>query len=70
MPVDVAVKNSMDALRAANDRINGLDHAGIVEAVTRPDVHRGWIEAHLIRRRAPHPDRLAPLAEAIRTVGG
>ena len=70
MPVDVAVKNSMDALRAANDRINGLDHARIVEAVTRPDVHRGWIEAHLIRRRAPHPERLAPLAAAIRTVGG
>jgi len=31
MPVDVALKLSMDALRAANDRINGLDHARFVE---------------------------------------
>jgi xylose isomerase len=67
MPVDVALKNSMDALRAANDRVNGLDHARIVEATTRPDKHRGRIEAMLIRARAPHPDRLPPIEDALAT---
>ena len=65
MPVDVALKNSMDALRAANDRINELDHARIVEATMRPDAHRGLLEAMLIRARAPHPDRLPPIDEAL-----
>jgi xylose isomerase len=65
MPVDVALKNSMDALRAANDRINALDHARIVEAAERPDRHRGLIEALLIRARAPFPDRLPPLERAL-----
>ncbi|HSR70300.1 MAG TPA: TIM barrel protein [Acidobacteriota bacterium] len=65
MPVDVALKISMDALRAANDRINGLDHAGIVEAMMRPDVHRGWIEAHLVRQRAPDPAALPPIEETL-----
>lgn len=67
LPVDVALKNSMDALRAAADRIEGLDHAGILEAVARPDERRGWIEAHLIRRRAPDASRLASLEDAIST---
>lgn len=65
MPVDVALKNSMDALRAANDRINELDHARIVEATMRPDQNRGLLEAMLIRARAPHPERLAPLDQAL-----
>jgi xylose isomerase len=65
MPVDVALKNSMDALRAANDRINGMDHARIVEASMRPDAHRGWLEAMLTRARAPHPERLPPIEQAL-----
>jgi xylose isomerase len=65
MPVEVAIRNSMDALRAANDRINGLDHARIVEATARPDAHRGWLEAYLIRQRSPHPERLRPIEQAI-----
>ena len=65
MPVDVALKNSMDALRAANDRINGLDHAAVIEATTAPARNRGWLEAYLIRARAPGSSRLAPLAEAL-----
>ncbi|MEM7583747.1 MAG: TIM barrel protein [Acidobacteriota bacterium] len=68
MPVDVALKNSMDALRAANDRINGMDHASIVEASMRPDRHRGWLEAYLIRQRASNPDALPPLAKAVQSV--
>lgn len=70
MPVEVAVKNSMDALRAANDRINGLDHARIVEACMQPDRHRGWLEAYLIRQRAGSGERLPSLDEALREVGG
>ena len=61
MPVETAVRNSMDALRAANDRINELDHEAILHAQMNPDKARGWLEAHLIRARAPHPERLAPL---------
>jgi xylose isomerase len=62
MPVQVALRNNMDALRAANDRINELDHEKVLWATEHPDQARGWLEAYLIRARAPHPERLAPLA--------
>lgn len=61
MPVDVALRNCMDALRAANDRINSLDHEAIVWAVNHPDKARGWLEAYMIRQRATFPDRLPTL---------
>jgi xylose isomerase len=61
MPVDTALRISMDALRAANDRINELDHEAILYAQMNPDKARGWLEAYLVRARAPHPDRLPPL---------
>lgn len=63
MPVDMALKISMDALRAANDRINSLDHESLVWASEHPDKARGWIEAYMVRARAPHPEKLAPLAK-------
>ncbi len=66
MPVDVALKISMDALRAANDRINSLNHEQIIDASMKPEQHRGWIEAYLIRARSSHPDRLPPLEETLR----
>lgn len=61
MPVDVALRNNFDALRSMNDRINELDHESILFATHHPDEARGWLEAHLIRARAPHPERLSPL---------
>jgi xylose isomerase len=61
MPVEVALQNSMDALRAANDRINNLDHEAIIWATEHPDRARGWLEAYLIRARASQPERLSPL---------
>ncbi|MCH8212029.1 MAG: DUF4340 domain-containing protein, partial [Planctomycetes bacterium] len=61
MPVDTAIRISMDAIRAANDRVNELDHEAIMFAHEHPDKARGWLEAHLIRARAPHPDRLMSL---------
>jgi len=64
MPADTALRISMDALRAANDRINELDHESAVYAVNRPDKTRGWVEAHLIRARAKYPEKLAPLGRA------
>ena len=70
MPVEIAIRNSIDALRAANDRINGLDFERIVEATMRPDSHRGWIEAYLIRQRAPAGSRLPPIEEALEPSGG
>jgi xylose isomerase len=61
MPVAVAVRNTIDALRAAADRINHLDHERILWAVTHPDRARGWLEAYLIRQRARRPETLGPL---------
>jgi xylose isomerase len=61
MPVEVALQNSMDALRAANDRINNLDHEAIIWATEHPDRARGWLEGYLIRARASQPERLSPL---------
>lgn len=61
MPVDMAIRISMDAIRAANDRINELDHEAILYATTHPDQARGWLEAYLVRARAPHPERLPSL---------
>jgi xylose isomerase len=61
MPVDVALRNSMDALRAANDRINHMDHEAIIWATEHPDKARGWLEAYLIRQRARNPEILGPM---------
>ena len=61
MPVETALRNNFDALRAANDRINELDHEAILFAHQHPERARGWLEAYLIRQRAPHAERLAPL---------
>ena len=61
MSVDDALKVSMDALRAANDRINELDHEAIMYATNHPWEAQGWLEGYLVRARAPHPDRLPPL---------
>jgi xylose isomerase len=63
MPVEQAVRNCMDALRAANDRVNSLDHEKVIWATTHPDKARGWLEAYLIRRRAMRPENLPPLEE-------
>jgi xylose isomerase len=60
MPVATAVRNSIDALRAAADRINTLDHEQIVWAIMHPDRARGWLEAYLIRQRAGRLERLGP----------
>lgn len=61
MPVDVALRNSMDAVRAAADRVNGLDHESVLASHANPDRHRGWLEAYLIRARAAKPANLSPL---------
>jgi xylose isomerase len=61
MPVEQALQNCMDALRAANDRINSLDHEQVIWATMHPDRARGWLEAYLIRQRALYPERLPPL---------
>jgi xylose isomerase len=61
MPVEHALRNSMDALTAINDRINGLDHEKVIWATMHPDKAGGWLEAYLIRQRASHPEKLPPL---------
>ncbi len=61
MPVEMAIKINIDAVKASIDRINDLDDESIIYAANNPDKARGWIEAYLIRARAAHPERLAPL---------
>jgi xylose isomerase len=61
LPVARALQISMDAIRAANDRVNAFDHEAIMYALAHPDEARGWIEAYLIRARAPDPSRLSTL---------
>ena len=70
LPVDVALKISMDALRAACDRINDLDHARIVEAAENPAAHRGFLEAYMVRARAPQSTNLPSLEKTLSTVAG
>ncbi|MFH1745884.1 MAG: TIM barrel protein [Planctomycetota bacterium] len=61
MPVSTALKINMDAIRAANDRINAIDHEAVLYALQHPDKARGWLEAYLIRLRAFKPENLPPL---------
>jgi len=61
MPVERALINCMDSLRAMNDRINALDHERIIWATEHPHQARGMIEALLIRARAPKPENLSPM---------
>jgi len=61
MPVERALINCMDALKAANERINKLDHEKIIAATTRPDRNRGVLEALLIRARAPQGVELSEM---------
>ncbi|MFW6156271.1 MAG: TIM barrel protein [Armatimonadota bacterium] len=59
IPVEQALTNCMDMLKAANDRINSLDHARIVECVENPGDNRGILEALLIRTRYPEVSGLS-----------
>ncbi len=65
IPVEVALRNSFDALRAANDRIDSLDHESIVACHNTPDRARGWLDAYLTRARAARPERLTPLPRLV-----
>ncbi len=65
MPVARALMNSMDAIRAANDRVNSVDHDAVMHSLAKPDQARGWLEAYLIRLRAGQTTRLAPLGPVI-----
>jgi len=63
MPVTTALRISMDALRAMNDRINDLGHEAILETRQNPSDHRGLIEALLVQARAPNSGQLEVTAE-------
>ncbi len=65
MPVATALRNSMDAIRAASARVGQLDHEAILHAHAHPDRCRGWLEAYLLRARAPASARLRPLARPL-----
>ncbi|MEO8288032.1 MAG: TIM barrel protein [Chloroflexota bacterium] len=61
MPVETALQISMDAMRAANDRVNHMGHESIIYATEHPDKARGWLEAYLVRARARDASILSPL---------
>ena len=61
MPIEMAIRISIDAVRASNDRINELDHKAIIYVSNHPDKARGWMEAYLVRARARYPEKLPPL---------
>jgi xylose isomerase len=63
IPVDRALKNCMDALRAANDRVNSLDHEKVIASTSEPTKNRGWLEAYLIRSRASNPGSLPQMPD-------
>ena len=58
-----ALKNCFDALRAANERINNLDHEKVIMSTTFPRKNRGWLEAYLIRQRAGDVAGLSEMTE-------
>ncbi len=61
MPVRQALLNCMDAMKAMNDRIDGLDHEAVVWATNNPGKARGYIEAMLTRARYPKAKGLSPM---------
>ena len=63
IPPVQAIRNSIDALKAANERINGLDHEKVIMSHFRPDRNRGWLEAYMIRQRAGSGSGLGPAPE-------
>jgi xylose isomerase len=63
LPVERALINSFDALRAANDRIEHLDHERVLLCQARPDKNRGYLEALLLRARARDASVLSPLPD-------
>ena len=66
MPVERALMNSMDALKAMNDRINAMDHEAVLAATNNPAANRGVIEAILIRARAMNTKGLSPMPEVVK----
>ncbi len=63
MPVERALINSMDALKAANERISSLDHEKVLACTGNPSKNRGALESMLIRARAPKNAPLSPEPE-------
>lgn len=53
IPVDIALRLSFDAIRMANDRVEGLDHARLVEAWASPESNRGVVERILLESYSP-----------------
>jgi xylose isomerase len=48
-----AIKNSLDAIRAMNERIDSLDHEKVIGSTHDPARNRGWLESYMIRQRWP-----------------
>jgi len=66
MPVERALINSMDALKAANERIDALNHGRVLECTSNPEKNRGYLEAMLIRARASNPKKLSSMPRFVK----
>jgi len=63
MPVERALINCFDAMKAARERINRLDHEKVLAANYRPQDNRGLLEALLTRSRAPESADLSDMPD-------
>ncbi len=63
MPVDRALINCMDAIKAMNERVNRMDHEKVIACTTKPDKNRGLLEALLTRARAPQGVELSEMPQ-------
>jgi len=63
MPVERALINCMDAIKAMNERVNRMDHEKVIACTTRPEKNRGLLEALLTRARAPQGVELSEMPE-------
>jgi len=64
MPVEKALVLNINALRAACDRVNGLDCDRLVEAIYNPEQNRGIVEDIMTRALAQTSTRLIDLKKA------
>jgi len=64
MPVEKALVLNINALRAACDRVNGLDCDRLVEAIYNPEQNRGIVEDVMTRALAQTSTRLIDLKKA------
>lgn len=63
MPVDRALLNNMDRLKAVIQATDEVDHELVVACIENPDKNRGVLEAYLTRLAHPNASGLSPMPD-------